>query len=172
MGVGMEDPVLERRSIRKYTDERVPEEHITTLLKAAMSAPSAGDERPWHFVVIRERSLLDAVAHVHPYAAMMAHAPAAILVCGDPELERSPGFWVEDCSAATENILIEAQTIGLGSVWLGVYPREDRVENMRRLIAGMPDHVIPFALLPVGYPAEHKKPSDRWDETRVHHGMW
>lgn len=168
----MEDPVLERRSIRKYTDRPVPEEHIITLLKAGMSAPSAGNERPWHFVVIRERSILDAVAGFHPYARMMTQAPVAILVCGDPELEKSKGFWAEDCSAATENILIEAQAIGLGSVWLGIHPREDRVKNMRRLIARMPDHVVPFALLPIGYPAETKKPSDRWDETRVHHDMW
>jgi len=168
----MEDPVLERRSIRKFLDTPVPEEHITTLLKAGMSAPSAGNERPWHFVVIRERSILDAVANFHPYARMMTQAPVAILVCGDPELERSKGFWVEDCSAAAENILVEAQEIGLGSVWLGIHPREDRVANMRRLIARMPEHVIPFALLPVGYPAEAKRPSDRWDETRVHYGLW
>lgn len=168
----MEDPVLERRSIRKFADRRVPDDHVTTLLKAGMSAPSAGNERPWHFVVIRERSLLDAVATFHPYARMMTQAPLAILVCGDPELERSKGFWVEDCSAATENILIEAQAIGLGSVWLGIYPREDRIENMRRIIAGMPEHVVPFALLPVGYPGEVKRPSDRWDDSRVHHGRW
>jgi len=168
----MEDPVLERRSIRKFTDRPVPEDHVTTLLKAGMSAPSAGNERPWHFVVIRERSLLDAVATFHPYARMIVQAPLAILVCGDPELERSKGFWVEDCSAATENILIEAQAIGLGSVWLGIYPREDRVENMRRIIAGMPEHVVPFALLPIGYPGEIKRPSDRWDDSRVHRGRW
>jgi nitroreductase len=168
----MEDPVLERRSIRKFTDQPVSEDHVTTLLKAAMSAPSAGNEQPWHFVVIRERSLLDAVASFHPYARMITQAPVASLVCGDLEREKSKGFWVEDCSAATENILIEAQQIGLGSVWLGVYPREDRVENMRRIIAGMPENAVPFALVPVGYPAESKRPSDRWDESRVHYGRW
>ena len=168
----MQDPVLERRSIRKFTDDPVPDDHVNTLLKAGMSAPSAANERPWHFVVIRERSLLDAVAKFHPYARMITQAPLAILVCADPQLERSKGFWVEDCSAATENILIEAQEIGLGSVWLGIYPREDRVENMRRIIAGMPEHIVPFALLPVGYPAEFKRSSDRWDDSRVHHGRW
>jgi len=168
----MSDPVLDRRSIRKYTDQPVPDKLIDTLLLAAMSAPSAGNERPWHFVLIRDRAILDAVPAFHPYARMMVKAPVAILVCGDESLEKSKGFWVEDVSAATENILIEAQEIGLGSVWLGLYPREDRVRKMRALIDGMPDHVIPFALLPVGYPAETKKASHRFDATRVHHEKW
>ena len=168
----MEDPVLERRSVRKYTDDPVPDEHVTTLLKAAMAAPSAGNQQPWQFVVIRDRGILDAVARFHPYGKMMARVQVAILVCGDESRERSKGFWVEDCSAATENILIEAQEIGLGSVWLGVYPREERVRHMRDLIAGIPDHVVPFALLPVGYPAESKKPSHRWDEARIHYDRW
>jgi nitroreductase len=168
----MSDPVLDRRSIRKYTDQPVPDKLVETLLRAAMSAPSAGNQQPWHFVVIRDRAILDAVPGFHPYARMMVKAPVAILVCGDGDLEKSKGFWVEDCSAATENILIEAQQIGLGSVWLGVYPREDRVENMRRIIAGMPENAVPFALVPVGYPAESKRPSDRWDESRVHYGRW
>lgn len=168
----MSDPVLDRRSIRKYTDQPVPDKLIETLLRAAMSAPSAGNERPWHFVVIRDRAILDAVPRFHPYARMMSQAAVAILVCGDEALERSSGFWVEDCSAATENVLIEAQELGLGSVWLGLYPRGDRVRGMRALIEGMPDHVVPFALLPIGYPAETKRPSQRYDEQRVHHDRW
>jgi nitroreductase len=168
----MSDPVLDRRSIRKYTDQPVPDKLVETLLRAAMSAPSAGNQQPWHFVVIRDRAILDAVPGFHPYARMMVKAPVAILVCGDGDLEKSKGFWVEDCSAATENVLIEAQELGLGSVWLGLYPREDRVRKMRALVLGMPEHVIPFALLPVGYPAESKKPSHRYHEERVHHDTW
>jgi nitroreductase len=168
----MSDPVLDRRSIRKYTDQPVSDDHVETLLQAAMSAPSAGNQQPWHFVVIRDRAVLDAVPGFHPYARMMIKAPVAILVCGDESLEKSRGFWVEDVSAATENVLIEAQELGLGSVWLGLYPREDRVRKMRALVAGMPDHVIPFALLPVGYPAETKKPSHRYHAERVHHDRW
>jgi nitroreductase len=168
----MSDPVLERRSIRKYTDQPVPDKLVETLLRAAMSAPSAGNGRPWHFVVIHDRAILDAVSSFHPYARMMNKAPLAILVCGDESLEKSKGFWTEDCSAATENILIEAQELGLGSVWLGLHPRDFRVRKMRALIPDMPEHVIPFALLPVGYPAEVKRPSQRYDEARIHHDRW
>ena len=144
----MSDPVLDRRSIRKYTDQPVPDKLVETLLKAAMSAPSAGNQQPWHFVVIRDRTILDAVPAFHPYARMMVKAPVAILVCGDEALEKSKGFWVEDCSAATENLLIEAQELGLGSVWLGLHPREDRVRKMRALVArdaGPRDPVRPAA---------------------------
>ena len=128
----MSDPVLDRRSIRKYTDQPVPDKLVETLLRAAMSAPSAGNQQPWHFVVIRDRAILDAVPGFHPYARMMVKAPVAILVCGDGDLEKSKGFWVEDCSAATENVLIEAQELGLGSVWLGPVPaRGSREEDAR-----------------------------------------
>jgi nitroreductase len=167
----MDDPVLRRRSIRKYTAERVSDGHVERLLRAAMAAPSAGNQQPWQFVVIRRRSLLDAVPEVHPYSSMVPMAALAILVCGDRTLERWPQYWEQDCAAATENLLIAAAQLGLGAVWLGVYPLEDRVDGVRALL-DLPKQITPFALVPVGWPAEEKPPSDRYDPERVHHDRW
>lgn len=165
------DAVMARRSIRRYTPEPVSDGDVRRLLEAAMAAPSAGDERPWHFVVIRDRGLREQVPTVHPYSAMVPQAPVAILICGDERLEKHRGYWVQDCSAATENLLIEAVELGLGAVWLGVYPVEKRVEDFRRLL-GIPPEVIPFALIAVGHPAETKPPAARYDAERVHQDRW
>ncbi len=163
--------ILTRRSIRKYTAQPVSEETIRELLEAAMSAPSAGNQQPWEFVVINDRKILDEIPQVHPYAQMCRQAPVAILVCGDLQREAHKGFWVQDCSAATENLLIAVNEKGLGAVWVGVYPREDRVEGLRKLIQ-LPEHIIPFALIPIGYPAEKKPPGNRFDSARVHNNKW
>jgi nitroreductase len=159
--------ILTRRSIRKYTGEPVPEKMILELLEAAMSAPSAGNEQPWEFVVIDDRRILDEIPQVHPYAQMCRQAPVAILVCGDLKKEAHQGFWVQDCSAATENLLIAVNEKGLGAVWVGVYPREERVEAIRNLIK-LPEHIVPLALIPIGYPAEKRPPSNRFDPARIH----
>ena len=169
--MGTIDDILARRSIRSYTAEPVPEEKITLILKAAMSAPSAGNEQPWHYIVINERELLDSIPSFHPHASMVTKAPAAILVCGDLDRDLRQGYWVQDCAAATQNILIAAQALGLGAVWLGIYPREDRVKGLKGLFR-LPEKVIPFALIPIGWPAEHKPPSERYDSERVHHNRW
>lgn len=165
------DPVLSRRSVREYTAQPVSDEMLHTLLKAAMVAPSAGDERPWHFVVIDDRRIKEKIPEIHRFAHMAPNAPLALLVCGDENLQKHHGFWVQDCAAATENILIEAQQLGLGAVWLGVYPVEGRVQGFRRLL-DIPERVIPFALVLVGYSAEHKNPANRYDESRVHLNCW
>lgn len=165
------EAIYKRRSIRRYTGDPVSREQLLDLISAGMSAPSAGNEQPWHFIVIDDRGLLDRVPDVHPHAQMVRQAPVAILVCGDLMLEKHPGFWVQDCAAATENILIAVASRGLGSVWLGVYPREDRVAGMRKLL-DLPDHIVPFALLPVGYPAEKKGPRDDFDISRVRYNGW
>jgi len=165
------DAILSRRSIRKYTAQPVSDEVIQELLEAAMSAPSAGNEQPWHFIVITERQILNEIPKFHPYSQMLRDAPVAILVCGDERLQKYEGYWVQDCSAATENILIAAQAKGLGAVWLGVYPVEDRVTGLRKLV-GIPEHVTPFALISIGYPAEQKPRSNRYDASRVRHNRW
>jgi nitroreductase len=165
------DPILTRRSIRKYTDQPVSDEDVTYLLRAAMSAPSANNEQPWHFVVIKDRKLLAEIPKIHPYAQMVPGAQLAIMVCGDLSLDVMNGYWVQDCAAATENILIAAQSKGLGAVWLGVYPREERVRALQQLF-GLPEKVLPFALIPVGYPAEQKPPADRFNPNRVHYDRW
>ncbi|MFW6146272.1 MAG: nitroreductase family protein [Planctomycetota bacterium] len=165
------DPILARRSIRAYTDEDVDDEAVRRLLAAAMAAPSAGNEQPWHFVVVRDAALRERIAGVHPYAAMVPAAPVAIGVCWDTTLEKHAGFGVQDCAAATENILIEAVQLGLGAVWLGIHPVAERVDAVRRLF-GLPETVIPLALVAVGHPAEDKPPAERFDETRIHRDRW
>ncbi len=165
------EAILSRRSIRQYTAEPVPQEAITGLLEAAMSAPSAGNQQPWHFVVVDDRKLLDEVPRYHPYAQMLPQARVAILVCGDLELETHPGYWVQDCAAATENMLVAARASGLGAVWLGIYPRQERVEAIQKLFA-LPENVIPLCLVAIGYPAEQKPPASRYNAARVHYNRW
>ena len=165
------DMLLSRRSIRKYGDKNVEEHKLQAMLRAAMAAPSAGNQQPWQFVVIRDRHTLDRVCEFHPYAQMCHEAALAILVCGDTGLERHEGFWVQDCSAATQNLLLAAHAQGLGAVWVGVHPREEREQALRALFQ-LPDGVIPFCLVAVGYPGEAKLPADRYQSTRVHHNSW
>jgi nitroreductase/predicted Zn-ribbon and HTH transcriptional regulator len=163
--------ILTRRSIRRFTAEPVSAADLETLLRAAMSAPSANDERPWHFVVLDDRELLDAVPRFHPYAQMLREAPLAILVCADRRLEQSPGYWVQDCSAATQNLLLAAHARGLGAVWLGVHPRPEREAGARELLK-LPEPILPLALVAVGHPAERKLPEDRFSTERVHRNGW
>ena len=167
------DAVLSRRSIRKYTEQPVSEGATRELLEAAMSAPSAGNQQPWHFVVIEDRGILDEIPTFHPYSQMLREAPVAILVCGDERLEGEGkrGFWVQDCSAATENILIAANARGLGAVWLGIYPKEELVAKFRELL-GLPDEVMPLSLIAIGHPAEQKPPAGRFDASRIHRNRW
>jgi nitroreductase len=136
-----------------------------------MSAPSAGNEQPWRFVVIDDRQILSRVTAFHPYAAMLHEAPVAILVCGDLHLERFRGYWMQDCSAAVQNILVAARAKGLGSVWLGLHPVEERTKGIQELL-GLPAHIVPLALVPVGHPAEEKGRAERFDAGRVHRNRW
>jgi nitroreductase len=163
--------IFSRRSIRAYTQEPIPEPMVEKLLRAGMSAPSAGNQQPWHFVVLKDRQVLDQVPHFHPHAEMILQAPMAIVVCGDLSLETHKGMWMLDCSNATENILLAAHALGLGAVWCALYPREERMEGMRRLL-NLPKQIIPLSLVPIGYPAEEKPAVDRYQETRVHYDKW
>ena len=147
------DALKTRRSIRRYTDKHVAAEMLERICTAAMYAPSAGNEQPWHFIVVTDGELLAKIPDIHTHAAMAAKAPAAILVCGDLNLESHKGFWVQDCAAATQNLLLAAHAYRLGAVWCGIFPKEDRVMKYRKLFA-LPDDIVPFALVPVGYP-EH-----------------
>ncbi len=160
-----------RRSVRKYQQREVEDELVTELLRAAMHAPSAGNAQPWHFIVIKSAERRQAVAQIHPYAQMVLQSPVAILVCADLNLEIYKGFWVQDCSAATMNILLRAVELGLGTVWCGIYPNEERVKAFRELF-DLPQHVVPFSLVPVGYPAETPRPVDRFKPDRIHFEVW
>lgn len=168
----MVEALFHRRSIRKYSDLPVREEEVKKLLKAAMAAPSAGNQQPWEFIVIKDKNIMLEITRFHSYSQMLKEARLAIVVCGDPQREiKHSGYWIQDCAAATENILIEAQYLKIGSVWLGVYPEEDRVRNMRKLL-NIPDNIIPFSIISLGYPAETKNPSDRFDAQRIHINKW
>lgn len=165
------DPVLSRTCVREFGSEPVSPEMVKTLLEAAMAAPSVADERPWHFIVIRDPAIKRQILKVHRFAHLAPQASAAVLVCGDKKRQKQRGFWVQDCAAATENILIEAQQLGLGAVWLAVYPIEGLVQGFRRLL-GIAEHVVPFGLVLVGHPAKQKEPVNRYDESRVHTDGW
>jgi nitroreductase len=136
-----------------------------------MCAPSADDERPWHFIVVRDLALQQELSIISVYTHVVAKAPLAIVVCGDETLQKQQGCCILDCAAATENILLEAEQIGLGAVWLGIYPIEGRIQKVRSILA-VPKNIIPFSIVAAGYPAEHKAPVQRYDERRVHRQRW
>jgi len=165
------DFIQRRRSIRKYKAQAVSDEQLEVLLRAAMAAPSAGNEQPWEFVVIRDRAKLDRAREIHPYAGMLRTASLAILVCGNLQREQHKGMWVQDCSAAVQNLLLAAANIGLGTCWCGVHPSGDREQAFREL-CGLPNNVVPFALIAVGVPDEEKGPADYYDPSRVHYETW
>lgn len=165
------EAILTRRSIRKYSREKITDNQIEIILKAAMYAPSAMNQQPWHFIVIDERKKLNLIMEVHPYSKMLKEAGLAILVCGDERLQLSKGYWVVDCGAATQNLLLAAHGIGLGAVWLGVHPREERKSGIRKIFH-LPDHVQPFSLISIGYPAEEKPVPQRFKPERIHKNQW
>lgn len=165
------EAILTRRSIRKYESKPVPPDVIDKLLEAAMAAPSSMNLQPWRFVVINDHAVLDKIPEIHPHAKMLKEAPLAILVCADTNAQDMEGYWVQDCSAATQNILLAAHAVGLGAVWLGIFPRNERMEGITGL-TGLPDDIKPVTLISIGYPAEVKSPSDRYNSSFVHYNNW
>lgn len=164
--------IFNRRSIRKYENKPVEDEKVQKLLRAAMYAPSAGNERPWHFVLVKKRETLNKIPDFHPYTNMLMEAPLAIVVCGDTSnLKYDGAFWVQDVSASIQNILLEAQHLGLGTCWCGVYPREALIKGVSELL-DLPQHIIPVGIVAVGYPAEERKVNERYNEDRVHYEKW
>ena len=165
----MINAILARRSIRKYTDEPVSEEHITAMLEAAMSAPSGMNLKPWHFVVVSDRERLDRLGATTKSWGMLKEAPLAVVVCGDPAI--SEKYWDQDSIAALENLLIAVSMLGLGGVWLGCHPNPERVGPVREIL-GIPEPVVPIAVLSIGHPAEEKEPRTQYDGERVHRNRW
>lgn len=156
------DLLFQRRSIRSYQDRAVEDDKITKLLEAGMAAPSARNIRPWHFVVIKNRDILDKITDIHPYSSMLKEAPLAIAVCGKHD-ER---YWIQDCSAAMQNILLAATSLGLGSVWLGVYPREERTQQIKELL-DLPEDISPLGIASIGYPNETKPNKELYESDKV-----
>lgn len=165
------DVVNTRRSIRSYTDVAVPQEMVEKVIRAAMTAPSAGNQQPWHFIVIRNRKNLDQIPNFHPYSKMVKKCLVALLVCGDPNGKKWPAYWPQDCSAATQNLLLAARDLGLGTVWAGIYPDESRMKGFREVF-GIPETVFPFALIPIGWPVGEFKQQDRYNPALVHQEAW
>jgi nitroreductase len=165
------EAIFTRRSVRDFTGEPIKEEDLEDLLRAAMQAPSAKNEQPWHFVVIDDKTLLQAIPAFHPYSKMLLEAPLAILICSDRKLETKRASWLQDCSAATENILLAAHAKGLGAVWLGIFPDADRVSGMQSLLS-LPADIRPVALVAVGHPKFKPETINRYKESRVHHNQW
>jgi nitroreductase len=163
--------ILDRRSIRNYQAKEIPEDIILTLLKAGMYAPSSRNTQSWHFIVIRDRKSLNAIMKVHYYSQMLEKAPLAIMVCGDKNLESNEGNICVNCSAATQNILLAAHELGIGTVWLGVYPRKERMEPIAKLF-DLPEHIIPVSLISAGYPDEKVERPERFLPERIHYERW
>lgn len=160
------EAIFTRRSIRKYKNTPIPEDDLEEVLRAAMAAPSAGNSQPWRFVVITDRALLDRIPEFHPYAAMVKTAPAAILICADLSLEKFPGNWMLDCSAAVMNLMLAARSLGLGTVWTGIYPQKDREEAFAKHF-NLPENIKAHSLVPIGYPAVEFKRQDRFKPERI-----
>lgn len=164
--------IITRRSTRKYERKPVSDDQIQQLLKAAMYAPSAGNEQPWHFVVVRDRKMLDEITRHHPYAQMLKQAPLAIVPCCDTGTVKYEGmFWVQGISAAIQNILLQAEHLGLGTCWCGVYPRQELVDKISKILHLPPD-IIPVAVVAAGYPGEKVEMPERFIPERIHYDKW
>ena len=158
-----------RKSVRKYTDQSVPDSLIHTILKAGMAAPSGHDARPWQFIVIRDKAVMKKLRSKLEWARGLDYSTVAIVVCGDMRKvnPKNKEFWITDCSAATENILLATEALGLGAVWSTLYPGEDRMQHTRDVLQ-LPDYLMPLCILPMGYPLEETKPKDKFDPKRIH----
>ena len=168
------ETIMTRTSVRAFTDRPIEDEKIELMLRAGMAAPTAVNKQPWAFVVVRSREQLDRLCDTNPNARMLATAQAAIVVCGDmTKAIEGPmqSFWIQDASAATENILLAAHALGLGAVWTGVYPNPERVAAVSDVL-GLPEYAVPLCVIPMGYPAESPQPKEKWKPENVHCDRW
>ncbi|AQU03027.1 MAG: nitroreductase family protein [Dehalococcoides mccartyi] len=165
------EAIFSRRSTRHYQNGDVSPSELDTLLRAGMAAPSAGNQQVWHFVVIDERRILDKIPDIHPYSKMLKEAPMAIMVCADTSAETKPGYWIQDCAAASQNILLAAEALGLGACWLGLHPREERKEGISQLL-NLPANISPLSLIAIGKKGEVKPPAGRYLESHIHKNGW
>ncbi len=168
------DNIMSRTSIRAYQDKPVEDEKIEQMLKAAMASPTAANKQPWRFVVIKDKNTLSAITDSFPPMRMAKEAALAIVVCGDMNdiiSEEGRDYWIEDASAATENLLLAAHSLGLGAVWCGVYPLKERIAPIKALLQ-LPDNIVPLNVIPIGYPAENPTPKDKWKPDYIHYEKW
>ena len=168
------DDIMTRTSVRSYSDRVVEEGKIDTLLRAAMAAPTAGNKQPWRFVVVKRRATLDSIASKFGSMKMAANASVAVIMCGDvTETFEGEGreYWVQDVSAASENLLLAAHAMGLGAVWCGIYPISERVAQFSEMLS-LPENIIPMACICVGYPAGESTPKDKWKPEYIRYNTW
>ena len=165
------EAIFNRRSIRRYTKNKIDDNTLTEIVRAGMYAPSAVNKQPWHFIIFRSQEVIHKLMQVHPNASMLLNANAAILICYDQKLEHDNGYGPIDCSAATQNILLAAHGLSLGACWIGIYPREERIQTLHKAF-DLPEHVIPFAVISVGYPGEEKSKPERFIKNRIHFEKW
>jgi nitroreductase len=166
--------ILSRKSVRHFLSRPVSKDQLEILMKTGMAAPTANNRQPWAFAAITERETLDFLARSLPYARMLAQAGAAIVVCGDMDRASANSkkeLWIQDCSAATENILLAAEGMGLGAVWTALYPYEERYSLVQKTLA-IPDHILPLCIIPVGYPEGTDKPKDKFSPGNIHWERW
>lgn len=167
------DVILKRTSIRGYQDRKVSREQLETIVRAGMAAPTAVNKQPWFFLVIEDKDILQALGKDIPTSKMVQQAPAAIIVCGNLQ-KAGEGwlqqYWIQDCSAASQNILLAITDLGLGGVWTSVYPAEDRMKIVSEIL-NLPEYLVPLNIIPVGYPAENKMPMDKWKPENIHWGI-
>lgn len=158
--------IFNRTSVRKYENMEVDAEKIDQILRAAMAAPSAANQQPWEFYVVKNKETLTALAECSPYGGCIKDAALAIVPVYRKEM-MMPEFADIDMAACTENILLEVTELGLGAVWIGIAPLAERMENVRKVL-NVPDHLTPYAIIPIGYPVADNKQKDRFDAERVH----
>lgn len=157
-----------RKSVRQFTDQKVDRDKLEVLLRAGMAAPTAVNKQPWFFVAIDDKETLNSLSEFMNNNPILKRAQAAIIVCGDMNkvFERQPSYWIQDCSAATQNILLATEGIGLGAVWIGVFPNEDRVDMVRNAL-NLPENLIPLSVIAIGYPTGVEQPKDKWKEENI-----
>lgn len=165
------EAILTRRSLRKFTEQPIIDVEIEKILQCAMHAPSAVNEQPWQFIVVKSSTIREQLSTASPYTYMAKQAPVVIVVCGDLSLEKAPGFWVQDCSAAIQNILLAACGLNIGAVWCGIYPEKERVEFVKKIL-DLPDTIVPLALINLGYSEQKYHEADRYKPERIHLEKW
>ena len=167
------DALSTRRSYRKFKqDSMVDEDSITDVLKAAMTGPSAGNTRPWEFIVIRDRNILSRIGEMRPYMKeMLEQVPVMIIVVFNEEREKYPNRWIQDCSVVTQNILLAVHAKGFAGSWQEIYPEEKTMKGMHEILS-LPDNVIPFAMVPIGEPDEEKDDRKTFEEEIIHFDEW
>ena len=176
--------IMNRKSVRAFTDQAIPAEYMEAMLNAAMAAPTGSNIQPWHFVVLTDKTQYEKVFENNFNMRIFNSAAAVVVFCGDTTVTRPPrdnpdgapvtrpsGTWRDDLGACTENFLLAAESLGLGAVWTAAYPYSERYASMKREL-GMPDNILPYCAVAVGYPANDEQPKDKWKPERIHFDKW